>query len=321
MPSGRPRPLPNLLPSLAHCPDPPYPQSPAPPVQPSYSAPSYPQGHPQQYPAPLESRISSPYTAIQVSNPYPLQISYISGIEDPRSGHVLHSHNGDGFSLTSGPQTAQLSSIEPYNSGAEQSNEQGPHVLNGMGSWASRQVPGRVDCPNNHHASDGIRIPFNCRSVTKKREGFTVDPSQVLNSVPIANNTAHPNQGTYLQGIEYQTDQSTLGIDQDLVGPYFLREYGPFAEDANNTNPSALPRRNAPSSRNVPSSTESSLTPAIDHGTHSQLAPGSSNRCHECNMDFANKQNLSRHMHEHHEEGFRYNCLLGEDGLVCTGHV
>ena len=162
----------------------------------------------------------------------------------------------------------------------------------------------------------------------------------------MANNTARPNQGTYLHGIEYQIDQSTLGIDQDLAGPDFSSRYGVFAEDANNTetdaynsqieehprdtisfgsfdrsNPSALAHRNAPSSRNIPSSTVSNLTPSFDHGTHSQLAPGSSNRCHECNMDFANRQNLSRHMHEHHEEQIQYNCLLSKDGLACTGHV
>ena len=165
--------------------------------------------------------------------------------------------------------------------------------------------------------------------------------------MPIANNTARSNQGTNLQGNEHQTDQSTLGIDQNLAGPDFSRKYGSFAEDANNTktdtynsqiegyprdtisfggcyhsNPSALARRNAPSSRNIPSSTVSDLTPLFDHGTHSQLAPGSSNRCHECNMGFANRQNLSRHMHEHHEEQFQYNCrLLSKDGLACTGHV
>ena len=292
MPSGRPRPLPDLLQSLAHCPDPRYPQSSAPLVQPSYSAPS--QGRPQQH------------SASQLSNPYPLQISYISGVEDSRSGHVLHSHNGAGFSLTSGPQTAQWSPIEPYHFGAEQSNEQGAHVLNGMGSWASRQVPGRANFSNKHHASDGKSHSFNCRSVTEKREGFKVDPSQVWKSVPIANNTARPNQGTYLRGIEYQIDPSTLGIDQDLAGPDFSRNYGSFAEDANNTDPSALARRNAPSSRNVPSSTVSSLTPSIYHGTHSQLDPGASNRCRECNMDFPHKQNLNRHMHEQHEERSRY---------------
>ena len=255
----------------------------------------------------------------------------ISEAEDSRSGHVLHSHNVDGFPLTSmvdsGPQTVQLSPIEPYNSGAEQSNEQGPNVLCGMGSWASRQVPDRAKFLNKNHTSDGMRHSFNCRSATNKRECFTVDPSQILNSVPTANNTARPNQGTYLQGIEYQTDQSTLGIDQDLAGPDFSREYGSFAEDVNNTktdaynsqiegyphdtisfgscyrsNPSALARRNAPSSRDIPSSTVFNLTPPFDHGTHSQLGPGSSNRCHECNMDFANRQDLSRHMREHHEE-------------------
>lgn len=303
-----------------------------------------------QYSAPLESRISPPYTASQMSNLYPLPPSCISGVEDSRSGHVLHSHNGDRFSLTSmvdsGPQTAQLSPIEPYNSGAEQSNEQGPNVLSGMGSWASRRVLGRAKLSNDHHTSDGRRHLSNCRSATNKSKGFTVDPSQIWNSVPIANNTPRPNRGTYLQGIEYQTDPSTLGIDQDLAGPDFSREYGSFAEDANNTkidaynsqiegyphntissgscyrsNPSALARRNAPSSRNIPPSTVFNLTPPFDHGTHSQIAPGCSNRCHECNMDFANRQNLSRHMHEHHEEQFQYNCLLSKDGLPCTGHV
>ena len=164
--------------------------------------------------------------------------------------------------------------------------------------------------------------------------------------MPVVNNAARPNQGTYLRGIEYQIDQSTLGIDQDLAGPDFSKEYGSFAEDANNTNtdaynsqiegcphdpisfgrcyrsnPSALAGRNAHSSRDIPFSTVSNLTQPFDHGTHSQLAPGSCNRCNECNMDFANRQNLSRHMHEHHEEQFQYNCRLSKDGSACTGHV
>ena len=161
MPLGRSRPLLDLLPSLAHCSDPPCPQSSASHVHSSSSAPSHTLGHPQQYPASLESRISPPYTASQMSNPYPLRMICVSGVEGSRSGHVLHSHNGDGFPLTSmvdsGLQTAQMAPVEPYNSGAEQSNEQIPNVLSGMGSWASRQVPGRARFSNNHHTSDGMR--------------------------------------------------------------------------------------------------------------------------------------------------------------------
>ena len=244
--------------------------------------------------------------------------------------------------VDSGPHIAPLSPTEPYNSGAEQSNEQGLDFLSGTGSW----VPGRANVSNSHHTSDDMRNSFNCRSATDKREGSTVNPSQLQNSVPIANNIARPTQGTYLQGINYQTDESTLGIDQGLAGPDFGKEYGYFAEDANNTktdaydsqtegytndpnsfgscypsNPSALAPRNAPDSRNILSSTVSILTLPFDHGTHSQLAPGSSNRCYECDKDFAHRQNLNRHMQEHHKEHSQYNCLLSKDGLACTGHA
>ena len=206
-------------------------------------------------------------------------MSCISGVGDSRSGHILNSHNRDSFASTSmvdsGLQTAQLSPKEPHDSGAEQSNEQRPIILSGMGLWASRQVPRRANFSNNRHTTDGKRHSFNCRPANNKREGFTVDPSQTWSSVPMANNTARPNLGTYLQGVEYQTDQCALGIDQDLAGPDFSKEYGFFAEDANNTKTD----------------------------------------------DFANRQNLSRHMHEHHEEQFQYNCQLSKDGLDCTGHV
>ena len=348
MPSGRPRPLPDLPPGLAHRPDPRYPQPPALPLQTSSSAPSCALDRPQQYLAPLESRISPQYTASQTSNPYFLQSSCIRGVEDSRSGNDLHTHNGDGSPLTSmddsGPQIVQLRPIEPYNSGAEQSNEQGPNVLSETGSWASR---GGANVSNSHHTSDGMRHSFNRRSATEKREGSTVNPSQTWNSVPTVNNTARPNQGTYLQGIDYQTDLSAFfGIDESLAGPDFLEEHRSFVEDANNTNtdaydsqntgyphdpvssgshypsnPSALAPRNAPDSSNIPSSTMSNLTPPFDHDAHSQLAPESSNCCHECNLVFANRQNRRRHMHELHKEQFQYKCLLGRDGSACTKHV
>ena len=134
-----------------------------------------------------------------------------------------------------GPHIAHSFPTEPYNSGAEQSNEQELDFLSGTGSWVSRPVPGRANVSNSHHTSDGMRNSFNCRSATDKREGSTVNPSQLRNSVPMANNTARPTQGTYLQGINYQTNESTLGIDQVLVGLDFWKEYGYFAEDANDT--------------------------------------------------------------------------------------
>ena len=350
MPSGRPRPLPDRPLGLAHHPDSRYLQPPAPSLQTSSSAPSCALNQPQQYPAPLQSRTSPQYTASQTSNPYTQQLSCIRRVEDSRSGHGSHTYNGEDSPLTSmpdfGPHIAHSFPTEPYNSGAEQSNEQELDFLSETGSWVSRQVPGRANVSNSHHTSDGMRNSFNCRSATDKREGSTVNPSQLRISVPIANNTARPTQGTYLQGIDYQNDQSTLGIDQLLVRPDFWKEYRSFAEAANNTktnaydsqtegyphdpvsfgsrypsNPSALATRNAPGLRNILSSTVSNLTPPFDHGTHSHLTSGSSNKCNDCNLIFANRQNLTRHIQECHKEHSQHHCLLSKNGLACTGHA
>ena len=121
---------------------------------------------------------------------------------------------------------------------------------------------------------------------------------------------------------------------------------GSFVEDANNTNTdagdsqneghphnlgfygnhcpsnvSALAPNYPPRLRNILSSIAPNLTPYIDHGAHSQLAPESSERCQICNLLFSNSENRRRHMREQHREKFQYICQLIEDGLVCSANV
>ena len=48
--------------------------------------------------------------------------------------------------------------MEPYNAGAEQSNEQGPIILSEMGSWESRRVRDGVNVSDSHHRSDGSKF-------------------------------------------------------------------------------------------------------------------------------------------------------------------
>ena len=82
-------------------------------------------------------------------------------MEGTRSGRGWQTYNGDGSALTpmnaSGQRIFQRSPIEPYNPGAEPSNEQAAIVLNEMGSWESYRVPGGPNVSDSYHRSDGMR--------------------------------------------------------------------------------------------------------------------------------------------------------------------
>ena len=232
--------------------------------------------------------------------------------------------------------------MEPYNAGAEQSNEQGPVVLSEMGSWESRRVRDGVNVSDFHHRSDGSKFPFYRRSATDQREGLTVNPSPFRYPGPMETNPARQDLRTHSQEIGYPVDPSALGIDQSLQPSYFPEVHRYFVEDANNTNadardsqsegyprdpgyfgahspgiPSALAPRYAPESGNILSSTPSNLIPPSDQGAHSQLAPEFSNRCQICSLDFSNSENRRRHEREQHEDNFHHKCRLNKGRLAC----
>ena len=374
VPSGSHELLPELSSWSAHRLDPQYTQLSAPPLQASSSiTPSiYTPGRTQQDLASLESQSLQQYTPSQTSNQYSLSSSYFEavtpsvhshqryagggttssfrGAEGSRSGHGWPAYNGDCTPLTSldssGRRIVQGSSPELYNSGAEQSKEQGPNVLSGMGSWGSPRVTGGANVSDSYYRSDGMRYSFDCRSATDQREGLTVNLSLIRNLVPVENKSARRKQAIHSQEIGWPVDQSARGIDQSLQSRDFPEVLGSFVEDANNTNtdvggsqnegyphnlgfygkncpsnPSALAPSYAPEPRNILSSIASNLTPHFDHGAHSQLAPESSERCQFCDQHFSNSDNRRRHMREQHREKFQYKCQLIKDGSVCSANV
>ena len=371
VPSGRSELLPELSPWLAHRLDPH--ELSASPLQASSSIPPsiYAPGRPQQDSTSPESQSLQQYIPSQTPNGYSLSSSYFEavapsvhshqryggggtttsfrGSEGSRSGR-WPTYNVDDTPVTSmdayGRRIVQGSSIELYNPGAEQSNEQGPNVLSGMDSWGSPRVPGGANVSGSYHRSDGMRYSFNHRSATDRRQGLTVNPSLVWNPVPVENNPARRNQGIHSQEIGWPVDQSARGIDQSLQSRDFPEVLGSFVEDADNTNTdveysqnegyphnlgfygnycssnlSALAPSYAPESRNILSSIAPNLTPHIDHGAHSQLAPESSERCQICDMPFSNSENRRRHMREQHREKVQYICQLRKDGSVCSANV
>ena len=173
VPSGSPELLSELSSWSAHRLDPQYSQLSAPPSQASSSIPSsiYAPGRTQQ------AQSLQQYIPSQTSNQYALSSSYFDAItpsvhshhkyggggtttsfrgsEGSCSGHGWPTYNGDGTLLTSmnasGRRILQGSSRELYSSDTEQSNEQGPNVLSGMGSWGSSLMIGGAT------VSDGMR--------------------------------------------------------------------------------------------------------------------------------------------------------------------
>ena len=363
----------------AHCLDPQCPQVFAPPLQASSPAPSsiYTPDRTQQDSASPQSQSLQQYTLSQTPNQYILPSSYFEantpsvhshqrhggggtatsfrGSEISRSGHDWPIYNGDGTPVTSmdtsGPRIVQGSSIELYNPGAEQSNEQRLNVLSEMGSWGSPRVPGGANVLGNYHRSDGTRCPLNRRSASDQCEGLTVNPSQIWNSVPMENNPARQDQGTHSQEIGCPFDPSALGIDQSLQPPYFSEVHGSFVEDANNTNTDACDSQNeehphnlgypgnhcpskssalapncVPVSRNMLSSIVPNMTPHFDQGAQSQLAPESSEKCQTCRKAFSNSDNRRRHTREIHSlephtEKVQYKCRLIKNGSVCSANI
>lgn len=372
MSSARSR-LPPELPQLStHCPDT---QCPLPSVTLLQGSPSVPPsphapGRTQQDPVSLESQALQQATASPVSNQYTLSSSCFqglassdhltsyhgyggrgttasfSGIEDSTPQQGWRTHTGYSSPLTSmdsfGLRNSHGSSMELYNAGAAQSNEQGSVVLNEMASWDGRRVQNGFNVSDFHHRSDGSRCPPYRRSATDQREGLTVNPSAFWNPEPIGTSPACQHLVAHSQEIGIPVDQSAFGIDCSLQPPYFSEVHGSFVEDANSTdmdtrnsetegylhdpdylgghspsNPSALAPSYAPESENTLSST-SNLTSPLDQGAPSQLAPGSSGRCEICRLNFSNSENRRRHQREQHKDNDHHKCVLSENGLVCN---
>lgn len=350
-----------------------YPPLSAPPLRgPSSVRPSpYAPGRTQQDLVSLESQALQHATASPISNQYSFSSSYleaftpsdhpishnrydgegttasISRVEDPISHQGWRNHTEYGSPLilmdASGLGNFQESSVESYNAGAEQSNEQGPVVLSEMGSWESRRVRDGVNLSDFHHSADGLKCPFYRCSATDQREGLTINPRFLSSSGPLETNPARRNLGTHSQEIGYPVDPSALGIDRSLQPPYFPEVHGSFVEDANNTNtdarnsqneeyphdpgclgnrfpsnPSSLAPRYAPGSENKMPPPASNLTPPSDHGAHSQMAPESSERCETCCLNFSNSENRRRHEREQHKDNVHHKCLLIKNGLACN---
>ena len=179
VPSGSPELLSELSSWSEHRLDPQYSQLSAPPSQALSSIPSsiYAPGRAQQDLASPEPQSLQQYIPSQTLNQYAPSSSYFDpitpsvhsyqeyggggtttsfrGLEGSRSGHGWPTYNGDGTLLTSmeasGRRIVQGSSTELYSSGTEQSNEQGPNILSGMGSWGSSLMTGGAN------VSDGMR--------------------------------------------------------------------------------------------------------------------------------------------------------------------
>ena len=383
LPSGIPRLLPELSSWQAHRSPPLSPQPSAPPSQASSSVQtsSYAPGGMQQDLASLESQDPQQYTASQIPSQYLLSSSYydainpsnhlisdqescgensascFGGVEGSRSGHGGCILNGDGSPLTSmdasGQRISQGSFIEPYNPGAEQSNEQAAIIFSGVDLCRSCQVPFGANISDNCHRLDGMRNPFNRRSATDQYEDSQVSRSQIWDLVPIENNSARRNQGIYSQERGYPVDPSTFGIDPSLQFPDFSEMHGPFVEDANSTNTETFDSQNqgyahdpsylgntgpskssasapnyaygtrnyTPETRDTRSSTASKLTPPLDHVAYSQLAPSSRWTCQDCDQHYTSKTNLRRHTREKHTKQPSYKCLLNKNALACASVI
>ena len=287
--------------------------------------------------------------------------------EDSLSSYDWLIHNGGDSLLTStdgsGRQIVPGSYMEPCNPGAEdrgygevqhhyteQSTVKGLNALRGIESWRPCPVQGEVCVSDDYYKLDSMSVSLNCRSVTDKREAFRVNTNQKWNSAAIEN--ARQSQGQILQETDTPVDSSTSlasGIHPSLLNKSFSGVYEPFVKDADKTNTGEfnLQTKKFPrdpddfddrsptfdssmcdfGSGNMHSPTASNTASHLDHGSHSQLAPESWERCNICDENpscerkpaFSSPANRRRHMREHHSGSQRilFKCLLDDHGSPC----
>ena len=283
-------------------------------------------------------------------------------VEDSLSSYDWLIHNGGDSLLSS-------TYMEPCNPGAEdrgygevqqhyteQSTVKGTNALRGIESWRDCPVQGEISVSDDSYRLDSMSISLNYRSATDKREAFRVNTNQKWNSAAIENYPARQSQGQISQETDTPVDSSTSltsGIYPSLLNKSFSGVYEPFVKDADKTNTGEfnLQTKKFPrdpddfddrsptfdssvcdfGSGNIQSPTVSNTTSHLDHGSHSQLAPESSERCNICDENpscerkpgFSGPANRRRHMREHHSGSQRihFKCLLDDHGSPCGTSV